>query len=343
MTTQEDFQKAVELIENSRNVLLTTHIRPDGDACGCIRALMEILNQRGKKSRSLFMSPLASWYAGLFDAPPAILVNDIRPENLDQTYADADLVIIVDTDSRVQLTGFADWLARCGKKILVIDHHVTGDGLGTLKLLDANAAAAGEIVFDLFKFAGWPLTERIAESIFIALSTDTGWFKFGNADSRIFHTAAELIDAGARPNVIYRLLYQSFTPARLYLMARMLEHLQLHAGGRIATQYILRKDFDQTGASGPDTENLIDECQRIQSVEAAVLFVELADGGFRCSLRSKGAVDVGRIAQKHGGGGHTLAAGVNLKGPLDCVIPLIVNEIESHLNGPTGLKTGNCL
>jgi phosphoesterase RecJ-like protein len=331
MPDNKTFQKAVDLINNASNVLLTTHIRPDGDACGCVRALMEVVQQLGKKAQVLFMSPLAAWYEALFDEKPTILGNDVQPDQLSQTYADVDLIILVDTDSRVQLPGFADWLDDCGKKILVIDHHISGDNLGAVQLVDTAAAAAGEIVFDLIKFADWPLTEHIAESIFIALSTDTGWFKFGNTDSRIFHTAAELIDAGARPNVIYRQLYQSFTPARLYLMTRMLDHLQLHADGRIATQYILRKDFDETGASGPDTENLIDECQRVESVEAAALFTELADGGFRCSLRSKGKVDVRCIAQKYGGGGHTLAAGVNLEGPLDAAIQSIVDEVTSQL------------
>jgi len=331
MTDNQTFQDAVDLIHNAKNVLLTTHIRPDGDACGCVRALTEVVRQLGKQAHPLFMSPLAAWYDALFDEKPAILGNDVQPEQLSQVYADVDLIIIVDTDSKVQLPGFGDWLADCGKKILVIDHHITGENLGHVKLLDSAAAAAGEIVFDLIKFAGWEITEHVAESIFIALSTDTGWFKFGNTDSRIFHTAAELIDAGARPNVIYRLLYQSFTPSRLYLMTRMLDHLELHADGRIATQYILRKDFDETGASGPDTENLIDECQRIESVEVAALFTELADGGFRCSLRSKGRVDVRKIAQKYGGGGHTLASGVNLKGPLETAIQSIVDEVIPQL------------
>ncbi|MCD6174864.1 MAG: DHH family phosphoesterase, partial [Planctomycetes bacterium] len=262
MPSNETFQNAVDLINDANSVLLTTHIRPDGDACGCVRAMTEVMQQFGKKVQPLFMSPLAAWYESLFDEKPAILGNDVQPEKLSEVYRDVDLVIIVDTDSAVQLPGLADWLGDCGKKILVIDHHITGDNLGHVKLLDAEAAAAGEIVFELIKYADWDITERIAESIFIALSTDTGWFKFGNTDSRIFHTAAALIDAGARPNVIYRLLYQSFTPSRLYLMTRMLDHLELHADSRIATQYILRKDFDETGASGPDTENLIDECQR---------------------------------------------------------------------------------
>lgn len=331
MTSSDVYQKAVALIEQSNHVLITAHIRPDGDACGCVRALQETLTGLDKRVRVLFMSPLASWYQALFDTPPAILGNDITLEKLDEACETVDLVIIVDTDSKVQLPGFSDWLDRSGKKVLVIDHHITGDHLGDVEIVDTTAAAAGEIVFDLLKFANWPITERIAESIFIALSTDTGWFKFGNTDSRIFHTAAELIDAGAQPNRIYSLLYQSFTPARLYLMTRMLEHLQLHADGRIATQYILRSDFDETGATGADTENLIDECQRIGTVQAAALLVELSDGGFRCSLRSKGPVDVRKIAQKYGGGGHTLASGVNLEGPLEKALQTVVGEITAQL------------
>lgn len=335
MTSSDVYRDAMALIEASNNVLLTTHIRPDGDACGCVRALSETLTGMGKSVKLLFMSPLAGWYKALFDVPTPVLgdeTDDIPADRLDEYARGVDLVIIVDTNSNVQLPHFADWLKTCGKTVLVIDHHVTGDGLGDIEIIDSTAAAAGEIIFDLFKHAGWPITERIAESIFIALSTDTGWFKFGNTDSRIFHTAAELIDAGARPNAIYALLYQSFPPARIYLMGRMLEHLQLHADGRIATQYLLRSDFDETGATGADTENLIDECQRIETVRVAALFVELADGGFRCSLRSKGSVDVRIIAQKYGGGGHTLASGVNLEGPREKAMQTIVSEITAQLN-----------
>ncbi len=332
MTSSEVYKDAITLIEQSSNVLITSHIRPDGDACGCIRAMLGALKAQGKQARPIFMSPLANWYQALFDCETPVLGNDITQQQLmEGYYKDVDLIIIVDTDSNVQLPGFADWLAVCDKKVLVIDHHISGDNLGTVSVVDTTAAAAGEIVFDLLKFAGWPITPDIAQSIYIALSSDTGWFKFGNTDSRIFHTAAELIDAGARPNEIYALLYQSFSPSRIYLMGRMLEHLELHADGRIATQYILRSDFDETGATGADTENLIDECQRIQSVQAAMLLVELADGGFRCSLRSKGAVDVRKIAQKYGGGGHTLASGVNLEGPLEKALETVVNEAKKQL------------
>jgi nanoRNase/pAp phosphatase (c-di-AMP/oligoRNAs hydrolase) len=129
MPDNKTFQDAVDLINNATSVLLTTHIRPDGDACGCVRALMEIVQQLGKKAQPLFMSPLAAWYESLFDEKPSILGNNVQPEKLSEIYRDVDLVIIVDTDSNVQLPGLADWLAECGKKILVIDHHITGDDL----------------------------------------------------------------------------------------------------------------------------------------------------------------------------------------------------------------------
>lgn len=335
MVSDGDYAVAVRMLEEAERVLITTHLRPDGDACGCMRAMAEHLTASGKTVHPLVLSPLASWYAELFDTPVPVLGNDIRAEEVGQVYGDCDLMLIVDTNSFIQLPGLEGFIRTARQtgspKILVIDHHVTGDHLGDVELIDAQAAAAGEIVYDLFKAAGWTITPRIAESIFVAVSTDTGWFKYANADSRIFHTAAELIRLGVHPNDIYRRMYQSFSPARLALMTRMLDHLTLHEDGRIATQYILRKDFDETGSSGPDTENLIDECQRISTVEVAILLVELADGRFRCSLRSKGKVDVRAVAQAYGGGGHTLAAGVTLPGPLDAALGRVVADVSRQI------------
>jgi bifunctional oligoribonuclease and PAP phosphatase NrnA len=331
--SEKQYKAALDLINASKKVFITTHLRPDGDACGCVRAMMEGLSAMGKQVQPLLLSPLASWYESMFTVKIPVLGNDIKKEELAARFADIDLVIIVDTNSLVQLPGLEDWLKSVrdsGKPILVIDHHVTGDHLGNVELIDDAASAAGEIVYDFFKAAGWAITPAVAEAIFVAISTDTGWFKYGNADSRIFHTAADLIGIGVKANDIYRRMYQSFTPSRLKLMTRMLEHLELSEHGQVATQYILRKDFDETGSSGPDTENLIDECQRIQTVEVAILFVELAEGRFRCSLRSKGKVDVRKVAQKFGGGGHTLASGVNMQGPLDTAKAAILQEIHEQ-------------
>jgi len=329
-----DFKKAVELINKSTNVLITTHTRPDGDACGSLRAISEAITGLEKKAHPILLSPLPKWYEFLFDEKVPILGNDVTLEEMKAgRFGQCDLVIIIDTNSYIQLPQFDAWLKETQSRVLVIDHHVTSDGLGDVELVDTTAAAAGEIVFDLFKYAGWPVSKKIAEALFVAVSTDTGWFRFSNADARIYRTAADLIDTGARPTEIYRRMYQNLSPQRLKLMVAMLSRVELHFNGRFATQYILRKDFDEAEATGPDTENLIDECQRLDSVDVAALFVELANGGFRCSLRSKVDVDVRKIAQKLGGGGHTMAAGVNLTGPLEKAIGLIKDEVAKQMEG----------
>ena len=297
MVSTEQFKKAVGLINNAKNVLLTSHTRPDGDACGSIAAMCEILTTLGKKANPIFLSPLAGWYEFLFEQKPPILGNDITVEQLNAGYYDhCDLIIIIDTNSYIQLPQFDEWLKKTHKPVLVIDHHVTSDGIGTVELIDTTAAAAGQIVLDLFRYAKWPISPKIAEAFFVSLSTDTGWFRFSNTDSRVYRDAADLIEAGAEPSEIYRRMYQNFSLPRMKLLVTMLNSLELHFDGRFAMQQLMWADFERTGSTGRDTENLIDECQRISSVEVAALFVEQKDGKFRCSLRSKGKVDVAKIA-----------------------------------------------
>ena len=334
MADSSDFDRAIELINSASSVLVTSHTRPDGDACGSIKAMCDTLKGLGKKTFPILLSPLAEWYDFLFESKVPVLGNDITREQLDRDhFDDCDLVIIIDTNSYVQLPHFDEWLRGTSKKVLVIDHHVTSDGLGHVEVIDSSAAASGEIIYDLLKYAGWPITEKIAEALFVAIATDSGWFKFTNADARIFRNASDLIEAGASPCGIYRKIYMNFTPERMKLMVRMLGNMEICFDGRAAVQHIMRSDFDETGATGKDTENLIDECQRISGIEVAVMFVELADGGFRCSLRSKGDVDVRKIAQQNGGGGHTMAAGVNMDGPLENAKKIILDAIEKQLVG----------
>ena len=333
MINNNDFQKAIELIDESNNVLMTTHTRPDGDACGSIAALSDVLGALGKKVKLILLSPLPEWYGFLFAEKLPILGEDVSFEQLKQgQFAKPDLIMIIDTNSYSQLPQFAEFLKQNDKPVLVIDHHVTADGLGDVELIDTTAAGTGLIVFELLKYAKWPVTEKIAQALFVAVATDTGWFQFSNTDSAVFRSCAELIDAGANPTEIYHDLYQNFSHPRFKLMTAMLNTLELHLDGRFATQHLLQHDFEQAGAAHRDTENLIDECRRISTVEAAALFVELKDGRIRCSLRSRGAIDVRKIAQKFGGGGHKMAAGLYLPGPMKNAKKLIYDEIEKQLS-----------
>jgi len=332
LVTSDDFQKAVELINKSSRCLVTSHTRPDGDACGCVKALCQGIQALGKEAKPLLLSPLADWYSFLFAPAVDILGNDVSVEELkDRSFGEFDLVVIVDTNSYVQLPAFDEWLKASEVPVLVIDHHITGDGLGTVEIIDSTAAATGEIVFDLFKYAGWEITDAVAEALFVALSTDTGWFRFDNTDARVLRNASALAEYGAMPAEIYQKMYHNYTSARFKLLGKMLESLELYANGRVAIQHLMRSDFDETGAVGRDTEDFVNECQRIGSVKAAALFVELADGGFRCSLRSDGSVDVQEIACKLGGGGHKMASGVNLNGPIEEARKMILAEFEKQL------------
>jgi phosphoesterase RecJ-like protein len=332
MVNNNDFQKAIELIDKSSNILIATHIKPDGDACGSVAAMYDALVALGKKVEMIFPSELPEWYAFLFTKKPAVLDEDITIEQLKQgKFPKPDLIVLIDVNSNNQLSKFSEYLKQSDKPILVIDHHITNDGLGDVELLDTGAAATALIVFELLKYANWPITQKIARALFVAVAADTGWFQFSNTDSRVFRSCADLIDAGVNPAQIYHDLYQNLSPQRFRLMTAMLNTLELHFDGRFATQQLLQQDFERTGAAHKDTENLIDECWRISTIEAAALFVELKDGRIKCSLRSKGAIDVRLVAQKFGGGGHTNAAGAHLAGPIEKAKKLILDEIMKKL------------
>jgi phosphoesterase RecJ-like protein len=331
MLKNNDFQKAVEIINQSHNVLITTHTRADGDAAGCCVALNEALVSLGKKVQMLLLSPLPQWYSFLFGTKPQVLGQDLTPEQLASgTLGIFDLIIIVDTNSYSQLPKIEPYLKQKSAPILIIDHHATSDCLGSVELVNAKAAAACLVVMELFKFAHWPLTPKIAEALFAGIATDTGWFHFNNTDAGVLRTCAELIDAGANPPKIHWNIYSSFGIERFRLMMAMQNSLELHFNGRLAMQQLTQEDFKKTSAKYEDTENLIDECRRLATVEAAALFVELADGRIRCSLRGSGNIDVCKIASKFDGGGHTAAAGTYLPGPLENAKKLIYNSFKDQ-------------
>jgi bifunctional oligoribonuclease and PAP phosphatase NrnA len=332
MIESKTFQQAVDLINKSRMILITTHAKPDGDALGSLIAVCEALKQLGKEVKPLLLSRPPQGYDFLFEEKAPVLGKELQLEDLTAgRFGKFDLIVIVDTNSSTQLPDFEKYLKTTSVPVLVIDHHKTSDGLGTVELADADAAAAGLVVLDLFKYAGWEITKKIAEALFVAASTDTGWFEFNNTDGRVFSTCAELMEAGAEPAKIYHQVYENFSIERFNLMILMLNSFRLHLEGRYAVMKITQQDFKQTGAILADTDNLINECRRINTVDTIALFTELKDGRIRCSLRSKGAVDVSEVAAKFGGGGHKMAAGAFVPAPIENAMQLIYKEIDNKL------------
>ncbi len=330
----DKYSKIYELIKKSNNILVTCHTRPDGDSCGCVTALCLTLKGMNKNVTPFLLTPFADWLMFLFEGLEPVICgeNASVDELMSGRWADTDLVIIVDTNSRIQLPGFEKWLDTIECPVVVFDHHITGDGLGDVEAINTEAASAGQVICDFFNTCGIDITPQVARSLFTSMASDTGWFRFGNrARGDVYRMAAKLIDIGVDPDDIYNRLYQQSSYARAKLTAKMLESMEMYFDGRVACQSILQSDFEQTGAKGRDTEGLIQEPQKIAAVQVTVLFIEQADGKLKCSMRSKGSVNVREIAQKFGGGGHDLAAGATFDLSLADTKKIILEEIGMKL------------
>jgi len=326
------FGQANDLIDAANKILVTTHVKPDGDAIGSLVGICNVLTQLDKQVVPLFLSPVPQWYQFLLEDAVPVLKHDLECSDLDQgDYADVDLIVLVDVNSLPQLSHFGDFLQKTDIPVLVIDHHATADHLGTIELVDPDAAATGLLVAEYISHNQWPLSARTAEALFVATATDTGWFQFSSANSRVYRDCADLIDAGANPNRIYEKLYQDLSFAKLKLTLAMLDTLELFFDDQFALQHLGPKDFERTGATYDETENLVNECHRIGSVKASVLLVELPDGRSRGSLRSKSDLDVSEIARKFGGGGHKKAAGTFIEGPMEEARQRIIEEFRPRL------------
>ena len=315
-----DFAAAIELILGAERILLTSHVRPDADAIGSVAGLERVIGQQGAgRGRSctteiLFLSDMPNHCAFLLEKAPIVVGKDVTEEYLRAEQLDKfDLIIVADTSAERQLPGIGDYLKERKDGVLVLDHHLTSDRIGSCRVIDKQAAATGGMVYELCRAADWGIDEVTAGALFAALATDTGWFRFANASEWAYRIAGELIGLGARPDQLYRQLYQNFCPERLHLRALTLKTLELHCEGRLAFMQITKAMLAEAGAERSLIENIVNEPMEIGSVEAAVLAVEREDGRTRCSLRSRELIDVNAVARGLGGGGHERAAGVNLE------------------------------
>lgn len=335
---KDTYQQITDTLGKCRRVLVTTHVRPDGDALGSVAAMVMGLRAKGIHAEALLLSHLPRKYAFIFrdyqipfhDAEPG------WPAGLD--IDSFDCLLVVDTGTWSQLPGLRERVERWPKPKLVVDHHLTQEGWADLKLVVTEAAAAGEIVAELLEFWDVRLDSPMATALYLAIVSDTGWFQFSNTRPYTMRLAAMLMEAGVDTDRMYQSLYQNERAERVGLQARALQSLELLADGRLAVMTIRKQDFADTRANVPDTENLINVPLQIATVEVSLLVTEPLDfGPVRVSLRSKGQVDVARFAEQFGGGGHARAAGLKLDGPLgqahDKVVAAMVTRVTES-GGP---------
>jgi phosphoesterase RecJ-like protein len=327
------YQQVIEVLSRCKRVLVTTHVRPDGDALGSTAALVLGLKQRGIAAEMLLLSHLPRKYAFVYQENQ-IPFHDAEagwPEGLSLNAFDA--FVVVDTGTWSQLPGLREKvLAYAGPKV-VIDHHLTQEDWADVKLVVTEAAAAGEIVAELLEDWDVKFDAGMASVLYVALVSDTGWFQFSNTRPFTMRLAATLMEAGVDTDRLYQLLYQNERKERIALQARALGSLELLKDGRLAVMRVTNADFEVTGANVPDTENLINLPLQIASVEVSILMTEPRDfGPVRMSLRSKGQVDVAKFAEQFGGGGHARASGLKLEGSFqnahDRVIEAMVRAMD---------------
>ena len=308
-----DWSPLAALLDTHQRFLVTTHVRPDGDALGSEVGLAGFLEQRGKDVRVVNASPTPPRYDFLAPRPRFFeRFVEVRLESL----VDREALIILDLSSWSQLGEMADFVRSFPGPKLVIDHHVSEDDLGAIVLKDVTAESSGTLVLRAIRALGGKPTPNMAHGLLTAIAMNTGWFRHSNVKPDTLRDAAELAEAGAPIHELYRSLFERNSAARMRLMGRVLSGLTVALEGRVAHAAVTRDDLAKTGAIPSDTEDLIDKLAAISGVEVAMLLIEQPRGGVKVSLRSRSEIDVAELASRFGGGGHRAAAGVLMPDPL---------------------------
>ncbi|PWU07829.1 MAG: hypothetical protein C5B47_05530 [Verrucomicrobia bacterium] len=320
------FDKILAVLHAAENILVTSHLRPDGDALGSSIACGLWLLSLGKKISIWNEDGLPQKFSYL---PQSSLV--ARPPVARQSF---DAVVALDSSTRGRLGAVLDAIASPG--ILVnIDHHISNQIYGDLNLVDSSAPATGQILYDLFQHAKACITPEIATNLFVAISTDTGSFQYAGTSSHTFEVAASLLRSGVEVARLSQAMYDTQPRRRLDLLRHALNQLEFSCGDAVASLSLSLVDAQKLKILPEDTEGIIDHLRVIEGVVVAAFFEELPEGKIRVSLRSKDPrIDVCKICAQFGGGGHPAASGARVQGSLATVrqqfLKAICHEIQSR-------------
>jgi bifunctional oligoribonuclease and PAP phosphatase NrnA len=318
--------QVVELIEKKDRFAITSHVRPDGDGLGSSLGLFWLLKSLNKEAEVIMRDPAPHAYQQLPGA------HEIRViDNLNGNY---DAVFVIEC-SDIERPGLID----LDKQFVVnIDHHSTTELFGTINWIDSTAAAVGEMIYNLCKATGGRVTKEIAECVYTALLTDTGSFHYSNTTERTFKIASELVRTGVKPAKAAEAIFGSYHWPKIELLSQVLSTARRDETGQVAWMWQTASMQEQTQASEEDADGFVNYPLAVGEVEATALFKETAPGVYRTSLRSKGDVNVARIAEQFGGGGHRNAAGCTLRGSTEEVEHQVVPLLQDAVKRANGLK-----
>ena len=325
-TPEERLVLVRETLNRYEHPLLTTHVNPDCDGIGSEMALYRFLTDQGRRASVMNGSP-TPFFCEFLD--PDGVIQEFRPGDL--LPQEVDLLVALDFGKWERMGPMTETAHQSGLTVLCIDHHPCEGPFGNPQVINERACATGEIIFDLIKSYGRPLSLPVAEALYSAIMTDTGSFRFNNTNVRTHQIAAELLDLGVRAEAMYSNIYESTYPARLRLLGLSLSRLNVTPDGRIGWMAVTQDMLREAGAKPQDTEDFVNFPRMLNGIQVSVLFIELDTGIIRTSLRSKGLARVNEVAMALGGGGHPFAAGIRVPGPLEEAIPRVLGQIQKAI------------
>jgi len=329
--TPEQHDRFAANCDGHESFVVTTHMKPDGDALGSQIAVARYLVSQGKTVRLINGDPTPDLLAFVTHDSPPIEVYDSRHH--DDVIRDVDRVILVDNSAPDRLGSMEPVLLSVAAKTLCIDHHPTREAPWADNILQVGASATAVLVWDLLRNRGWEPDARTCDAVFVGLATDTGFFRFNSASAHAHRVAAELLDRGVHNGTIYRRIYERTSEAFTRLLGHALVGLQIDGGGRIAFVELRRDKIAEVGAENEDTGEIVTSLLAIDGVDVVLMFREFPDARVKVSLRSKGKLDVHGLASCFGGGGHRNASGIVSTEPFEAVVENVLKKARELVAG----------
>jgi len=330
ISIEEKMRSCASFLESVDRVVIVGHVRADGDVIGTMSALSHRLESRGKEVSSFLFEPIPSRFDFLGFGEKALIFSPSSDEHR-STVLDADAVLILDSSSIERLPGWNDLLARKRDVCVRIDHHPSSSPIDAIiDITDVRASATGQIVYELLRMQDLPFSSEEALGLFVALATDTGWFRYSNTTPVALEQGAGLLKTGIDPGSVYRRVYQSNELGLIRLMGTVISGIRAELDGRLLWGVITPDQIREAGLERDfEIDVLLDLLRSTRDVCCVAVFRALEDGVIRVNLRSKGEIAVNGVAERFGGGGHRNAAGVTiLEGDLDRTAKEIVDALR---------------
>ena len=321
--------KLTEFMGRHDFFILSTHDPADADGLGAQMVMACILRGKEKKFRIINAGAIPKHFRYM---DPQGIIEQWDKEQHGALLEQAGMILLDTADERTM--GHMKEVVCRSKEVFVIDHHEPKSHAAFSGIVDSSSASTCELTVELAKNLGIVLDQQAAFAAYIGIAYDTGFFAYPKTGPRTFRSAMALFGLGVKPNEVYRQLHENASIGSLLLQKKALASLSLHYGNRVAVQVLRLEDFAEAGASQDDTEGFVNFPMKAKEVVVSLMLKESPEGKIRCSLRSKGNINVAKVAQELNGGGHINASGFKSQLGIDQTLALALAKIAEHLDKP---------